>query len=212
MIDDPHANQDLILGGEPLGSARVAVVLFHGRGSNPQSMQNLFHRFERDDLSLLAPAARDGSWWPKSAFIDPALNAPFVESAMAAADRTVARVLDAGVRREHIVLGGFSQGACLAVEWAARNPARYGAIFVLSGAMLGAPGHLSPHAGSLHQTPCLVGCSQADPWIPADKLDETVAELERIDGVVERHTFEGDGHAIRELEVERMRALLAQIA
>jgi len=168
--------------------------------------------FEREDVSYLAPQAAGHQWYPLR-FVEPtARNEPALSAALAVVDDLVADVAAAGVPPERTVVLGFSQGACLATEYAARRPRRYGGIVGLSGGLIGSDAEVTAHAGDLAGTPVILGCSDVDSHIPLTRVKATSKVLAGLGADVDETIYPGMGHGIVEDEVRRVRALLDALA
>jgi phospholipase/carboxylesterase len=200
-VAGPHRNQPLLRDGTPLADARVAVVLVHGRGRGAERILETAGRFARDGVALLAPQAREDSWYPNRFVAPTEQNEPGLSSALDAIENAVETAVEAGIPRERVIVLGFSQGACLAGEYAARNPARYGGVVVPE---------LDPTAyeGDLERTPVFLGCSDDDPHIEAARVHESAAVFERLNGDVTTHIYEGMDHTVSEDEVRWVAGLL----
>ncbi|MEX1081032.1 MAG: dienelactone hydrolase family protein [Halofilum sp. (in: g-proteobacteria)] len=211
-MTDPHANQPLETAGAPLASAKAAVVLVHGRGADAPSILRLAEAIDVPNLAWLAPQATNNTWYPHR-FIAPfAENEPYLSSALARVDTLIGQIQGAGIPDEHIALIGFSQGACLASEYAARNARRWGAIGALSGGLIGPPGTVFEYPGSLAGTPALVGCSDVDPHIPVERVHETTEGLRKLGAEVDERIYPGMDHTVNEDEVAWLRKTLRQLS
>jgi len=216
--DDPHGDEPLVTAGTPLDDADAALVLVHGRGATARSVIDLGEQLAGDrDVALLAPAAAGNTWYPNSFLAPVADNEPGRTSGLRAVDRAV----DAGISRDRVLVGGFSQGACLASEFVARNPTRYGGLAVFSGGLIGetvavddylADGDAADAEESLAGTPAFVGCSDVDPHIPEERVHETTAVLEALGADVDERIYEGMGHGINDDEVAAVSELVASLA
>jgi predicted esterase len=208
LRDDPHAGQPVLATGTPLAEARVAMVMVHGRGASAQSILSLAPALAMDGVAFVAPQAAGGTWYPYGFMSPIERNEPGIGSGM----RTIARVLDAvqgaGIAPERTLLLGFSQGACLATEFAARNARRYGGVAGLSGGLIGPDGTPRDYVGSLDGTPVFLGCSDVDGHIPAARVRESADVLRRLGGEVDMRLYPGMGHLVNEDEVEAVRAML----
>ena len=221
----PHTDQPLLTAGAPLAEATGAVVLVHGRGASAQSVLGLAREFERPDLAYLAPQAAGGAWYPHSFLAPLAANEPYLTSGIEAVMRAVAHAEAEGIEREQIVLGGFSQGACLATEVAARHAGRWGAVFALSGGLIGSgpgpagapprggmggryPEKAFDYDGSFDGTPVFIGGSDVDPHIPLARLQTTADVFERLGAAVDLRLYEGFGHTVNQDEIEAVRGIL----
>ena len=137
----PHEGQPLSTAGVPLGQGRATVIMVHGRGSSPANILNLVPRLHRDDVTYLAPAASDRTWYPLSFMADTEKNEPGLSSGLHVLDHLVEAVTDTGVPTERVLLLGFSQGACLTSEFAVRHPARYAGVIAFTGGLIGPAWH-----------------------------------------------------------------------
>ncbi len=204
----PHQNQPVRVGGLPLGEARGVMVMLHGRGATAESILTLVPALGLADFAYLAPQAGGNSWWPQSFLARIPQNEPGISSAMQAVEDVLAWVEAEGVPADRTVLLGFSQGACLAAEFAARNARRYGGVASLSGGLIGPNGTPREYAGSLEGTPVFLGCSDVDSHIPAERVRESAEVLERLGGEVTMRLYPGMGHTIIEDELEMVRTMM----
>lgn len=208
---DPHGDQPIRTAGESLESADAAVVLVHGRGATAQGMLQFTEEFHHEGLAYVAPQAERGTWYPNRFLAPIDANEPHLSSALRHLDSAVERVRDAGIPTEKTLLVGFSQGACLASEYVARNARRYGGLGILAGGLIGPEGTPRDYDGSLSGTPVFLGVSDDDPHIPLERAEETVETLERMDGDVTFQVYEGLGHGIFPDEIEHVRGLVANL-
>lgn len=204
----PHDNQHVIAAGLPLAEARGALVLIHGRGATAESILELADFLPHPALAYLAPQAADYTWYPYSFLAPIQQNEPYLSSALRRVGEVVAEVEAAGIPAERIFLGGFSQGACLASEFAARNARRYGGLILFSGGLIGPEATPRDYPNSLAGTPVFLGCSDVDPHIPLARVRETAAVLERMGAVVDTRIYPRMGHTINQDEIDAAAALL----
>ena len=204
----PHQNQPVRVAGMDLSQARGAMVMLHGRGATAESILSLVPELGIPDFAYLAPQAGGNSWWPQSFLAPIPQNEPGISSAMQAVRDVLARVEAAGVPADRTVLLGFSQGACLAAEFAARNARRYGGVASLSGGLIGPNGTPRDYEGSLEGTPVFLGCSDVDSHIPAERVRQSAEVLERLGGEVTMRLYPGMGHTIIENELEMVRTMM----
>ncbi|HET7095182.1 MAG TPA: dienelactone hydrolase family protein [Thermomicrobiales bacterium] len=210
--DQPHANAAVFAAGAPLPQAAAAIVALHGRGASAADIMGLAADVAPAAAAIVAPQAAGATWYPFR-FLEPiARNEPYLSSALALVERLIGEIEAAGVARERIALLGFSQGACLALEFLARHPARYGAALGFSGGLIGPPGTPFAYPGSLAGTPVLLGCSDVDPHIPLRRVEETAAVLGAMDAEVTLRIYPGMGHAINRDEIALARTMLAPLA
>jgi predicted esterase len=210
-VTGPHANAPVIAAGAPLDTAKAAMILVHGRGATAESMLPLAEAFGRDDIACLAPQATGSTWYPYSFLAPIEENEPWLSSALSLVGALVQRLGAEGFSPERIALAGFSQGACLSTEYAARNARRYSAVIGLSGGLIGPPGTPRAYPGSLGGTPVFLGCSDIDPHIPLERVQETTVVLRGMGGEVDERIYPGFGHSVNADEVEAVRAILARI-
>lgn len=193
--------------GKPLSTARGAVILIHGRGSSPNDIAGLADALPGAGLAFLAPAAEGGTWYPQRFFVPTEANEPWLSSALGVIAALAAEAGAAGIAAEKLGLVGFSQGACLALEFAARHPRRYGLVAALSGALIGPLGTPRP-PGDLRGTPVLLGCAERDPHIPLEYVERSAQTLSQLGAEVTRQIFPGGYHTVFPEEVEWLRQRL----
>lgn len=207
-----HQHQPVYTGGAALHDAQAAVILLHGRGGTAQNILELAAQLPQDRIAYLAPQAAHRTWYPNSGFLPLEANEPYVSSAFQAVADVLARIVGAGIPADKIALGGFSQGACLAVEFVARHPRRYGGVFVLSGALMGPPDLPRQYAGSLDGTPVFVGGADQDSWVTEQQLRLTGRVLQDLGASVQVEVQPGAEHTVRPSELHYVRDMLAGLA
>jgi predicted esterase len=208
-----HEGQPVIGYGPALESASAAMILLHGRGSSARDILSFAMSFNwaaAQRFAYLAPQAAGNQWYPFR-FIEPVeRNEPHLTSALNMVQDTVAQVKTVGVPLDRIVLLGFSQGACLALEYAARNPGRWGAVIGLSGGLIGQT--LPTYTGDLAQTPVFLGCSDVDAHIPLARVHASADVFAGLNAAVEKRIYRNMGHTINDDEVtyiqQQMEALV----
>ena len=206
--DDPHAGARVLRAGAPLHEAGAAVVLVHGRGGSAEGMLDLARAIGGQDVVWLAPQAAGGSWYPYSFLAPIESNEPWLSSALGFLDALLARAGEAGLPPERVALAGFSQGACLSAEFAARRARRYGGLVLLSGGLIGPPGTPRDYAGTLSGTPAFLGCSDVDPHIPVERVHETARVLGEMGAEVDERIYPGLGHTVIEDEIAAAGAIV----
>jgi predicted esterase len=206
--DDPHAAQPIRRRGPDPASARLAVILVHGRGASAADILSLAEAFGVDDVAYLAPEASGHTWYPRSFLAPIGDNEPGLTSALRVLDRIVDDLGRRGVRSERIAMIGFSQGACLTLEYAARHARRYAAIVGLSGGLIGPAGTSRDYPGSMEGTPLFLGCSDVDPHIPLARVHETAGVFRSLGASVDERIYPRMGHLVNADETDAVRALL----
>ena len=190
-----HNTTNTLRLGAPLATARGAVIFIHGRGSSAEDIVGLADIFEADDLAYFAPEAANNTWYPHRFLVPPAQNEPWLSSALAVIDTLLAEALAAGIPSGRIALVGFSQGACLSLEYAARHPRRYAFVAALSGALIG-PTDTARDAVELKGTPVLIGCAERDAHIPLEHVEHSAVALTALNAVVTKQIFPGSAHTV----------------
>ena len=210
--DDPHAGQPILHAGLDPASARLAVILVHGRGVSPDDVLALAAELQLPDLTYLAPSAQGGTWYPYSFLAPIHTNEPGISSGL----RVLARLIDTlgqqGIPPDRVALLGFSQGACLTLEFAARHARRYAAVIGLSGGVIGPAGTSRAYSGTLDGTPVFLGCSDIDAHIPLERVHESADIFRRLGASVDERIYPGMGHIVNEDERQAVATLLKAIA
>jgi phospholipase/carboxylesterase len=202
---------DVIRAGTPIGAARAAMVLVHGRGASAESMLSLADAFAAPDMAYIAPQAPSGSWYPYSFMAPTMLNEPYLSNALSTLANVVDDLGQQGIPAERIVLLGFSQGACLALEFAARNARRYGGVVGLSGGLIGPEGTPRDYTGALAGTPVFLGCSDVDSHIPLARVHESTNVLRALGGNVTEKIYPGMGHTVVQDEIDHVENILRRV-
>lgn len=209
-LDRPliHENQPLVTGGASLDEASAAMIMIHGRGATARDILTLSNEFEAPGMAFLAPQAAQNTWYPYSFLAPLAQNEPYLGSALANLDALFSHLSESGIQPKRTVLLGFSQGACLATEYAARNPQPYGAIVALSGGLIGPPGTPRTYEGSLQNVAVFLGCSDVDPHIPVERVQETERTLANMGASVTKRLYQGMGHTVNQDEIDVVQSLV----
>jgi predicted esterase len=211
MARDVHRDQPVLVGGAPPAEAAGALVLLHGRGGSAQEMLALARELDRPRIACYVPEAAGRTWYPYSMLEQLEKNQSHLNSALRLLQSVMGRMEGAGMASERVALFGFSQGACLALEFAVRNPRRYGAVVGLSGGLLGPEGTPRVYAGSFDGTPVFLGSGDVDPNVPKRRVDQTAAVLERLGARVTKRIFPGLAHAMNAEELEIVRGMLDRL-
>jgi phospholipase/carboxylesterase len=207
-IKGPHQGQPLLFAGEPVSQARAAMIMVHGRGATAETILTLSQELAAPGFAYLAPQAKGNTWYPNSFLAPIRSNEPYLSSAIASLEDTLAHLTRAGMPEERTLLLGFSQGACLSLEFAARHARRFGGVAGLSGGLIGPEGTPRNYLGSLAGTPIFLGCSDADFHIPKERVHHTTEVLRRLGGDVTERLYPNLGHTINEDEVDFVRSMM----
>ncbi|MFL5734123.1 MAG: alpha/beta hydrolase [Chloroflexia bacterium] len=203
-----HKGQPVPAAGAPLEEARAAMLMVHGRGATARDMLTLAEELGRPDYAYVAPQAAGNTWYPYSFLAPIEDNEPWLSSALETVGGVLARIEEAGIPAERIIVLGFSQGACLALEFAARNARRYGGLVGLSGGLIGPDGTPRDYARSFEGTPVFLGCSDVDPHIPKERVAHSEEVLRRMGGEVTARLYANMGHTVNRDEIEFMRGMM----
>ncbi|QPC81508.1 alpha/beta fold hydrolase [Phototrophicus methaneseepsis] len=207
----PHENAPILETGVPIDEAKAAMVLIHGRGAGPHDMISLLGHINGPGYAYKVPGAANSTWYPNRFIVPRQQNEPYLSSALQKVDDVVAELVEQGIPTEKIMLLGFSQGACLAVEYAARHPHRYGGVVALSGGLIGADDELDDYDGQLAGTPIYLGCDDADFHIPQQRVHDSAAILSDMGADVTKQLFHGLGHTINNVELAVVRQMMQNL-
>lgn len=207
----PHQEQSVATAGAILANADAAMIIVHGRGGTNHQALSLSEHLDVEGFAFLAPQAANYSWYPQRFLVPRKSNEPYLSSALKAIDDVVKHVESQGIPPEKIMLLGFSQGACLSGEYAARNPKRYGGVMILSGGLIGADAELTGYAGSLNDTPVFLGCSDVDDHIPEARVHQSADILAKLGAKVEKCIYPGMGHTINSEELDYVKSVMEQV-
>lgn len=210
-MSDPHGQAQLYAAGAALDEASSAIIAIHGRGADAADIINLAGELAPPGVVILAPNAVGQTWYPYR-FIEPIeRNEPYLTSALSLLDRLFARLAESDIPADRVALLGFSQGACLALEYAARNAQRFGAVVGYSGGLIGPMGATFAYPGSMDGTPVFIGCSDVDAHIPVARVEETARVMTELGAAVDLRIYPGMGHTVNQDEIQAGRALLAPL-
>jgi predicted esterase len=208
MTANIHQGQPVLNFGSNLEDAEFVVILLHGRGATAESMLPIARELKMDGVSFQIPQAMLNRWYPNTAFGSLEANEPDLSSALETVDSLVKEARENGFSDQQIAFGGFSQGACLASEYVARNARKYAGLFVYSGALIGPKGMSRDYSGSFEGMPVFIGGSDVDPWVEHSLLTDTASVFETMGADVDFRTYPGMPHTVNQDEIEAVRAML----
>jgi predicted esterase len=207
----PHRGQPVRFAGQSLEHARAAMLMVHGRGARAEDILSLSNLFAQPEFAYLAPQAAGNTWYPNRFLVPTEQNEPWLSSALEFVGSTLQQITDAGIPYERIMLLGFSQGACLALEFAARNARRYGGLVGLSGALIGPDDAPREYQNSLEGTPVFLGCSDVDFHVPKERVDQTADALRKLGGDVTERLYPNMEHTVNQDEVDFVQSMMQKV-
>ncbi len=204
-----HQGQPVLQAGTSLEKAHGVMIMLHGRGATAEDILTLASEFNQPEFAYLAPQAAGYQWYPNRFIMPVASNEPYLSSALMLVDDIVGQLVSAGIPKTKMLLLGFSQGACLALEYAARSPQRYGGLAGLSGGLIGDV--LPEYSGSMEETPVFLGCSDKDFHIPKERVIESAAVFRTLGANVTDRLYPNMGHTVNEDEIAAVSRIMATI-
>jgi phospholipase/carboxylesterase len=210
-ISGPHGGQMVLRRGKPLTQTRGVIIAVHGRDMQAEDMLKIVSKMDTADWAIAAPQANGTSWCPERFSSPIEQNEPWLSAALAVIGYCTRRAMSEGFSLKQQVLIGFSQGACLVLEYSARNPAHYGAVVGLAGALFGPLGIVRENSTGLQGTPILMGCAENDPLIPQPHLYKSAEILRKMGAAVDLRLYRNAGHRVTLDEILAVNALLARL-
>jgi predicted esterase len=198
--------------GEPVSRASAAMLMVHGRGARAEDILSLANEFEMPGFAFVAPQAAGNTWYPNRFLVPLVQNEPWLSSAFKFIGDVLTEIINAGIPAERVILLGFSQGACLTLEFAARHARRYGGIAGLSGALIGPDDTPRDYKGSFAGTPVFLGCSDADFHVPKERVHETAQVMRRMGGEVTERLYPHMEHTINQDEINFVRGMMQSLS
>ena len=206
----PHKAMPVLRAGEPLAKARAAMILLHGRGASAEDIMTVGAELTQPGFAYLAPQAAGNAWYPNPFTAPLESNEPYLSSALETIETLLAKVEET-IPAERVILLGFSQGACLTLEFAARHARRYGGVVALSGGLIGPDGTSRDYPGAFDGTPAFLGCSDVDPHIRKDRVAEAGEVFERMGAQVTVRLYPGMGHTVNQDEIDAVREIVEAV-
>ncbi len=206
----PHFGKNIIYSGSDIKNAKNAIFLIHGRGGTAESMLGLTDELNLVDTIIIAPQADDFTWYPYRFIEKREMNEPGISSGLQLIDSIKKSLNQNGIKSENIFLLGFSQGACLALDYAARNPEKYGGVFALSGGLIGDIINKNDYVKNLQNTPIFLGCSDIDFHIPLERVSESADVFSLLGADVTKRIYKNMGHTINQDELEIINNIISK--
>ncbi len=207
-FEGPHQKSRPIRAGTEVSNAEGAIIMIHGRGATAESIITLANELDTSGFHLVAPQATGFQWYPHSFLAPTEKNEPGLSSGLQAIFDIVTDLESSRIPREKIVILGFSQGACLASEFVARHPAKYGGLVAFSGGLIGDTLNPNNYSGSLENTPAFFGCSDIDPHIPEKRVHESADILEKLNAAVTKKIYPNMGHTVNRDEIQHLESMI----
>jgi phospholipase/carboxylesterase len=211
MTADKIHPKNIVTAGTPLQDASKVLIMIHGRGGSADDILSLATFLKVKDFALLAPEASNNSWYPYSFIAPPNQNEPWLTAALSLLGQVVEDVRKEGISDENIFFLGFSQGACLTLEFVARNATRFGGVVAFSGGLIGDRIYAENYHGDFQNTPIFIGSSDPDPHIPVKRVDASTKVLEEMNAAVTAQIYENMGHTISQQEITKVNELLFSV-
>ncbi len=201
-------NIETITDGVPLNDAKKALIMIHGRGASAHDILSISKHLNVADFALIAPQAENRIWYPYSFLAPINENEPSFSKSLEAIHNVVVAIQQNGIEKENIYFLGFSQGACLALEFTARNAAKYGGVVAFTGGLIGDKVYESHYEGNFENTPIFIGTSDPDFHVPVERVNETEALLKKMGANVTKIVYENMGHTISQDEIDLANELI----
>jgi phospholipase/carboxylesterase len=200
--------KNIIAAGKEIDPANKVLIMLHGRGGSAEDILSLSSHLNVKDYALLAPQATNNTWYPYSFFAPPIQNEPWLSSALQLIRALVDEIISKGIPKENIYFAGFSQGACLALEFVSRNAAKYGGVAAFAGGLIGDKIYNENYQGDFQQTPVFIGSSNPDPHIPVERIYATTNILKNMNAAVTEKIYNNMGHTINQDEIDQVNKLI----
>ena len=198
----------IVTAGKELDTTNNVLILLHGRGGSAEDIISLANHLDVKDFTLLAPQATNHTWYPYSFLAPPMQNEPWLSSALSLLEELVQELFKKGISSEQIYFLGFSQGACLTLEFVARNATKYGGVVAFTGGLIGDKVYPSNYKGHFQDTPVFIGTSNPDPHVPVERVYATTNILKDMGAKVTEKIYSGMGHTINQDEIDHANQLV----
>ncbi len=207
MTNDMH-KKNIQTAGKSLKEAEKVLIMIHGRGADARDILSVASHLNVNEYALLAPEATNNTWYPHSFMAKPEQNEPWLSSALDLLKEMVDEVTKQGITTENIYFLGFSQGACLALEFVARHAQKYGGVAAFTGGLIGDKVNLENYSGNFKGTPIFIGTGNPDPHVPTERVKESADILEKMNAKVHLKVYDGKPHSVSPDEIEEANRLI----
>lgn len=201
-------HKEIVSAGKATTAARKALIMIHGRGGSAEDILSLANYLNVKDYALIAPQATGNTWYPYSFMAPPAQNEPWLSSALEVLNETVNEIIAGGISRENIYFLGFSQGACLTLEFVTRNAGRYGGVAAFTGGLIGDRIYPENYKGKFDGTPVFIGTSNPDPHVPVERVKATEKIISEAGADITVNIYNNMGHTISQDEINLANKLI----
>lgn len=200
--------EKIVTAGKKIEGAKKALIMLHGRGAAAEDILSLSDHLEIKDFAILAPQAKNNSWYPQSFLAPPQQNEPWLSSALALIENLITTLGKKNINKENIYLLGFSQGACLTLEFVTRNAAKYGGVVAFTGGLIGDKIYKENYQGNFENTPVFIGSSNPDFHIPVERVYATTNILKSMGATVTEKIYNNMGHTINQDEINQANTII----
>jgi phospholipase/carboxylesterase len=200
--------KEIITGGKKIEEAKKALIMIHGRGATAEGILGLAQHLNVEDYTLIAPQATNFTWYPYSFLAPQKQNEPWLSSALDLLNTIVHDINAMGIPSDKIYFLGFSQGACLALEYVARHATKWGGVAAFTGGLIGDALTLDHYKGDFNNTPVFIGTSNPDPHVPVERVLDSIKILQKMNAAVTPKIYPNMGHTISEDEIEKVNQLI----
>jgi phospholipase/carboxylesterase len=200
--------KNILFSGRPLSKDSKVLIFLHGRGGNAEEMFSLSSALDIKEFTLLAPQATNNTWYPYSFLAPPKQNEPWLSSALNLLKELVDDLIAKGIPTERIYFLGFSQGACLTLEFVTRNANKYGGVVAFTGGLIGDKIYHENYKGDFQNTSIFIGTSNPDPHVPVERVYATTNILKSMNADVTEKVYSNMGHTINQDEIDHANKLV----
>jgi phospholipase/carboxylesterase len=200
--------KEIVTAGKNIKEAKKALIMLHGRGAEASDILSLATHLNVKEYALVAPQATNYTWYPYSFMANPDHNEPWLSSALQLVGDIVKDLNAAGIASENIYFAGFSQGACLTLEFTTRNAKKWGGIVAFTGGLIGDKLYTQNYTGNFEGTPVFIGTSNPDPHVPVERVQATTGVLKNMHAAVIEKVYQNMGHTVSQDEIDQANKLV----